>query len=43
MKKTNVVESFNAAIEGFYHVLKTQRNLMLLYLEKILKSYQKKC
>ena len=36
MKKQNIVQSFNSAIEGFIYVLKTQRNMRLHFLIAIL-------
>ena len=34
-KKINIVESFNAAIEGFLHVIKTQRNMRIHFIVAI--------
>lgn len=36
MKKQNIVQSFNSAIEGFIYVVKTQRNMRLHFLIAIL-------
>ena len=36
IKKQNIVQSFNSAIEGFIYVLKTQRNMRLHFLFAIL-------
>jgi len=36
MKKQNIIQSFNSAIEGFIYVLKTQRNMRLHFLIAIL-------
>jgi len=36
MKKVNIVESFNAAIEGFLHVIKTQRNMRIHFIIAVL-------
>ena len=36
MKKQNIIQSFNSAIEGFIYVVKTQRNMRLHFLVAIL-------
>ncbi|MBN2096892.1 MAG: diacylglycerol kinase [Candidatus Omnitrophica bacterium] len=36
MKKQNIIQSFNSAIEGFIYVVKTQRNMRLHFLLAIL-------
>ena len=36
MKKINVIESFNAAIGGFLHVIKTQRNMRIHFIAAVL-------
>lgn len=36
MNKINVIESFNAAIDGFLHVIKTQRNMRIHFIVGVL-------
>lgn len=36
MKRFNIVDSFNAAIEGFLHVLRTQRNMRIHFIIAVL-------
>ncbi len=36
MTKINIIESFNAAIEGFLHVIKTQRNMRIHFMAAVI-------